>query len=707
MQYASSSGSVSVSNTNVVLGSFISGSWSNSGGAEYQDWIGVYAVGVTIPTGVFPLAKPTPRAKPTPLKPPPAKPIPAAPVPAPTSPPPKPKPGPVAPLWRYVLPVGATSGSFSTAMQTTSSAWVPNTHNGAYKLYYFCCSSYAIIAQSPVFNATITPAVSVSMSTRSVSAGQPLTATWQAPAGASLGDWIGLFPLGATPDSTNVLWSTVLVIGKTSGSLDTRNMSASLPFFSRSGQSGYVFAYLCCSSYIVMAYSEDSTVNRRLEELATVAAASGRSLDQTEDNAAAASVSISAPIFCDYHTPITAFWSGPAASYLDWVGLYLVGDSATSTAYYWWKYVSTGSTGGTISTNSTTNTPGFAMPINGGPWELRYYKNGDYSSLVASSDPISVGYVPNKKAYTRRSLLEQSAYSEQVQKAFTTPTVTVSNGAVPIGQPVYFSYTAPGAVYRDWIGVYDVGANIGHDTHLWKLPLTEGVTSGSSSTASSVGVIGAPIPKPAAGGGGGGGGDNDGGPPPKRFRRLMVDVSDSEPLIVSDAVQRRSIPAPANASLAGAAISTPTTVVFTTATTWTPSAPNTCYRLYYFCCNTYAVVSQSQPFCTPSLDQTVSVYMSSSCVAAGRYLTGSWSYPAGANQYDWVGLYRTGQAYGVGGSAPLWSLLLTQGATSGTLDTRNMTNSLPYFTTSSCTEGGSYFFVYFCCNSYNVLTTSN
>jgi ELWxxDGT repeat protein/VCBS repeat-containing protein len=201
--------------------------------------------------------------------------------------------------------------------------------------------------------ATVTIAVTVptvSASPGTVTAGDPVTATWSGIAAPSATDWVGLYDSSSALDPALLAWS--YTDGTAAGSLNL-----TVPLGSPPGAT-YELRLYSNNTYTRLATSAPFTV---VASATTIAAS---------------------PSTVDAGSPVTATWSGIAApTATDWVGLY---DSAATpdAGLLAWAY-----TGGAAAGNLNLTVPAGSTP--GATYELRLFTNNTYGRL-ATSAPFTV-----------------------------------------------------------------------------------------------------------------------------------------------------------------------------------------------------------------------------------------------------------------------------------------------------------------------------
>ena len=177
---------------------------------------------------------------------------------------------------------------------------------------------------------------SLTVSSTSVPAGNPVTATWYAPAGSSATDWIGFYQTGADNRS-------YLAYKYTNGAT-TGTFTLNTP-----GPGTYEFRYLLNNGYTSVTKSPTVTVT-----------AATYTVDATPE-----------PV--GRNQTLNVAWTAPAGrSTRDWIAVFPAG--APNTAYQQWIY-----TGGAQSGNFN-----FTAPSTAGNYEVRYLLDDGYYDVRAT-----------------------------------------------------------------------------------------------------------------------------------------------------------------------------------------------------------------------------------------------------------------------------------------------------------------------------------
>jgi poly(3-hydroxybutyrate) depolymerase len=224
-----------------------------------------------------------------------------------------------------------------------------------------------------------------------------------------VGDWLGLFRVGATVSQ----WLDWKYLNGTRTRPATGLTAASVTFTLPSGSGNYEVRFfandsatlLITSSTIVSSSSTQLTVNG-VSPPATVTVAAGAILT-------------------------VAVTGGPGQPG-DWLGLYRVG--ATVSQWLDWKYLNGTRTRPSTGLQAATVT--FTVPAGGGNYEIRFFENDTATLLVTSSTIIS-----------------NVAPQVTVNGVSPPATVTVAGGAI-----VTVAVTGGPGEVGDWLGLYRVGA---------------------------------------------------------------------------------------------------------------------------------------------------------------------------------------------------------------------------------------------------------
>jgi surface antigen len=232
----------------------------------------------------------------------------------------------------WVYTGGAASGSKPVVIPAGA---VPG---GKYELRLFANDGFTRLATSATF--TVATAL-VQASPSTVVRGGSVTATWTMAAPAAL-DWMGVYPYGANSNSAYVAWTYT---GGTASGSKPVVIPAGTPV----------------GKYELRLFANGGFTRLATSGAFTVATASVQA----------------APLTVAPSASITATWTIPAPTALDWIGVYTPG-TTMDTAYVAWVY-----TGGTASGSKTIVLP--ASAVLGSVYELRLFANDSYARLATTA----------------------------------------------------------------------------------------------------------------------------------------------------------------------------------------------------------------------------------------------------------------------------------------------------------------------------------
>jgi uncharacterized protein YegP (UPF0339 family) len=320
--------------------------------------------------------------------------------------------------WRYL---NGTRTAPATGMTGGTVSFVVPNAPGTYEVRFYT-DAHAMLASSiPITvvgsaSATV-PSVTVPLS---LAVGQNFTVA-VANGPASRYDWVGFYPSSATGAGGAISWKYLngLQVVPATG-VSSANLTFVAP--TQAGQYRVRFLHNSGSTSTVLATSGIITVS---SSATPPASTSGAPTVTPSSVSVAAGGSITARIA-----------NGPGGR-LDWVGLFPVGASNTTSNIQWF-YLNGSHTA--PATGSSSANVQFVAPTQAGQYNLRFFAHGGYTVLATSA------------------VITVSATAPTTPPPTGSPTVTPSVTSVLPGGSVTARVTNGPAGRLDWVGLYASGA---------------------------------------------------------------------------------------------------------------------------------------------------------------------------------------------------------------------------------------------------------